>query len=42
MIFGCQSLIINTGVDIHNDIQIGTSIEGHSTINIRETWKYAN
>jgi len=36
MIFGCQSLIIHTSVDIHVDIQAGISIQGHSEMDIRK------
>ena len=36
MMFGCQSSIIHTSVDIHIDIQGGISIQGHSEIDIRK------
>jgi len=36
MIFGCQSSIIQTSVDIHIDIKAGISIQGHSAMDIRK------
>jgi len=36
MIFGCQSSIIHTIVDIHIDIQAVISRQGHSTTGIRK------
>jgi len=35
MIFGCQSSIIHTSVDIHVDILAGISMQGHSAMDIR-------
>ena len=37
MIFGCQSSITYTSVDIHIDIQAGISMQGHSAMDIRKT-----
>jgi len=37
MIFRCQSSIIHTSVYIHIDIQAGISMQGHFTVDIRET-----
>jgi len=37
MIFGCQSSILHTRVDIHINIKAGISIQGHSTIDVRKT-----
>jgi len=34
MIFGCQSSIIPTSVDIHIDIQAGISMQGYSAMDI--------
>jgi len=42
MIFGCQSSIIHTGVDIHIDIQAGISTQGHPAINIRKQQTFMN
>jgi len=36
MIFGCQSLITHTSVDIHIDIQAWISMQGHSSMDIRK------
>jgi len=36
MIFGCQSSIIHTSVDIHLGIQARISMQGHSTMDIRK------
>jgi len=36
MIFGCQSLIIHTSVDIHIDIQAWISMHGYSAMGIRK------
>jgi len=36
MIFGCQSSIIHTSVDVHIDIQVRISMQGHSAMDIRE------
>jgi len=36
MIFGCQSSIIHTSVDIHIDIQARISMQGHSAMDIRK------
>jgi len=36
MIFGCQSSIIHTSVDIHIDIQAPISMQGHSAMDIRK------
>ena len=36
MIFGCQSPIIHTIVDIHIDIPARISMQGHSTMDIRK------
>jgi len=36
MIRGCQSSIIHTSVDIHNDTQAGISMQGHSAMDIRK------
>jgi len=35
MIFGCQSSILHTNVDIH--IQAGIPTQGHSTMDVRQT-----
>jgi len=40
MIFGCQSSIIHTSVDIHIDIQAGMFMQGHSAMDIRKN-KYS-
>jgi len=37
MPFGCQSSIIHESVDTYIDIQAGTSMQGHSTIDVRGT-----
>jgi len=38
MIFGCQSsIIIHASVDKHIDIQAGISMQGHSTMDVRNT-----
>jgi len=42
MIFGFQSSIIYASVDIHIDIQAGISIQGRSTMDIREIWISTN
>jgi len=36
LIFGCQSSIIHTSVNIHIDIQARISIQGHSAMDIRK------
>jgi len=36
MIYGCQSSIIHTSVDIYIDIQAGISMQGHSAMDIRK------
>jgi len=36
MIFGCQSSVIHTSVDIHMDIQARISLQGHSAMDIRK------
>ena len=42
MIFGCQSSILHTSVDIHSDIQAGISMQGNSTMDVRQTWISTN
>jgi len=37
MVYECHSSIFHTSVDIHIDIQAGIFMQGHSTIDIRET-----
>jgi len=36
VIFGCQSSIIHTSVDIHTDILAGISMQGYSALGIRK------
>jgi len=36
MIFGCQSSVIHTSVDIHINMQLWISMYGHSAMNIRK------
>jgi len=36
MIFGCQSSIIHTSVDIHIDIPAGISMKGRPAMDIRK------
>jgi len=35
MIFGCQSSILHTSVDIHIDFQVMIYMQGHSTMDVR-------
>jgi len=42
MIFGCQSSILLTSVDIHIDIQTGIYMQGHFTMDVRERWISTN
>jgi len=40
--FGCQSSILRTSEDIHIDIQTRIPMQGHSTMDVRQTWISTN
>jgi len=42
MIFGCQSSILHTSVNIYIDTQARISMQGHFTMDVRRTWISTN